>query len=145
MRNIVGEYSPKQIITDLRQILSFIKSLCANKGSSFKKYYSYTQIDTIQAIIVQLAEIFEPIQDKTGQNTLRTILYSIPQHLESLKQAIGPYSDLKTTEIISELKSQIAEYTEQNADFEELREQIKKDAKEIQKQSYKIKKTKRRC
>ncbi len=132
LRNVVGEYSPKQIITDLRQISTFIKSLCANNGRNFKKYYSYTQLDTIQSIVAQLSEIFEPIQTSTGQNTLRTILYAIPQHLESLKQSIGPHFDIKATEIISELKSQIAEYTEQHTDFEELREELKKDAKEIQ-------------
>lgn len=132
LRNVPGEYSPKQIINDLRLVTNYLKALCANNGRNFTKYYSYEQIGTINTNITALGNLMDPIQSSTGQNALRSILYAIPTYLEALKNTIGPFSDMKPTEVISELTEQVAEFTRQNDEFEQTREQIKKDALEIQ-------------
>lgn len=102
LRGIETSYSPNDVIGHLRLIVSHIKSLCTSDGKLLGRYYSMARSNEMLGILTQLADYFEPITASSADTVKRAAFLAVPPALESLKNILGPYTDIK---LASELQS----------------------------------------
>lgn len=133
LRNVSGEYTPKMAMEHLRLLITYLKNLCANKGKSFFRYYSFNKMQEIESVLALLAGNFENLSATTGKSAMRNIFISSIDFIEQLKNLLGPFADLKFDTAIERIAQEIS-------DYQETLQQLQDTAKTVAKQSNAIQK-----
>ena len=133
LRNITTEYSPRSIVDQMKRITTYIKSLCGSNGKTLGRYYSYTQIQSIERQLEGLQAHFEGVSATSSKTVLKNLLTTCIDFLENIKPVLGPFIEFR-------LETAVENYSEQTTKQQDALQQAEDITKEIQKQANTIQK-----
>lgn len=129
-----GDYSPNDVVTHLRLVISHLKSLCANNGRLLTRYYSKTRAEEIQKTLQPLAKQCANLSASSSETAVRTAFLAVPRTLEMLKAILGPFTDIK-------LASEFENIIEQLTAFQETIDDLHTTSAEVVSMAQAVKKT----
>ncbi len=129
-----GDYSPHDIIVQLRLIISYLKSLCTQHGKLLMRYYSKTRAQEIHKALQPLAKQCENLSTDSPETAVRAAFLAVPRVLEALKNIIGPFTDIK-------LASEFQSIAEQLTTFQETIDDLHSTSAEVTSMAQAIKKS----